>query len=86
MSHDGHDRYGRLRSLSSSRHVHRYGFLSRPKLPSRHRENDDLPVIIRTEKKLYGEEVLRIEQSRDGLSSEKNQSESDSHLINRGIL
>lgn len=43
-------------------------------------------MIIRTEKKLYGEEVLRIEQSRDGLSSEKNQSESDSHLINRGIL
>ena len=58
---------GPLPSLSSSRHIHHYGFLCRFKLPSRHGEMMNLPVIIRTEKQLHGEEVLRTGRRSDGL-------------------
>lgn len=47
------------RSLSRSRHIHRYGVFVSPQIAQPTSGSDDLPVIIRTDKKLHGEEVLR---------------------------
>jgi hypothetical protein len=47
----------------------------------------DTGYIVRSHlEKLHSEEVLRMERRRKGLSSEKNQTENDCHLISRGIL